>query len=250
MPEFWEHLPYLAILLWLIAAGFGFPIPEDALLLTGGYLCHRGLAQLPLMMIVGFAGVLVGDLALYAMGRRWGRQIVRHRIVRRMITPLRLRMAESLFRKHGVKILFFARFLPGLRAVIFATAGVLRVPISTFTVVNGLAACISVPIFVLLGHYFGHSIEQIKRDVRFAGHLVLFTVLMTSLIVLTLYLYRRQRVMIATAETDTEVSAEAGVAPDDHPRKRHDRSIHHKPGRVRTNAANPLHTGREAASLR
>lgn len=200
MSAFWEHLPYLAIFFWLLAAGLGFPVPEDLLLLTGGYLCYEGHARLSLMMIVGFVGVLAGDCFLYTMGHIWGVRIVEHRIVRRMITRKRLLLAEQLFHQHGIKILFFGRFLPGLRPVIYATAGVLRVPPLTFAVVNGLAASISVPIFVLLGNYFGHNIEQIERDVRTATHLILFTVLVIILIIFMISIYRRQRRMLAEVE--------------------------------------------------
>jgi membrane protein DedA with SNARE-associated domain len=200
MSAFWENLPYLAILFWLIVASLGFPLPEDILLLTGGYLCYEGHARLGIMMIVGFVGVLAGDCILYGMGRLWGVHIVEHRFVRGMVSRKRLRLAEKLFAQHGVKILFFGRFLPGLRPVIFAAAGVLRVPPLTFATVNGLAACISVPLFILLGNYFGHNIEQIKRDVRTASHLILFTVLVIILIVFVITLYRRQRRLLASVE--------------------------------------------------
>lgn len=52
-------------------------------------------------------------------------------------------------------VLFVARFLPGLRSPIFLTAGMTRrIPFWRFLLLDGLAALISVPVWVYLG-YFG-----------------------------------------------------------------------------------------------
>ena len=62
---------------------------------------------------------------------------------------------QEKFEKYGVWVLFVARFLPGLRSPIFLTAGLTRkVPFWRFLLMDGLAALISVPIWVYLG-YFG-----------------------------------------------------------------------------------------------
>ncbi len=203
-----EHLPYLAILVWLLAASLGLPIPEDIPLLTGGYLCHLGYANIYLMILFGMWGVLVGDCLLFGMGRRWGHQIVEHRILRRMINPSRLVMAERLFAQHGIKTSFIGRFLPGLRPMIFAAAGVMKVRIRTFALVNGLAACLSVPALVLLGKYFGHNFDQIKTDVRIASHGVALGVLVMGLVGLAIYLHRRQKRMMASVGLDHKIDRE------------------------------------------
>ena len=63
--------------------------------------------------------------------------------------------------------LFVGRFLPGLRAPIFFTAGSTRVKYWKFFFFDGLAALISVPFFVWLGHWlwakFKDDIAQLDR---------------------------------------------------------------------------------------
>ena len=112
----WNNLPYICVLVVLLAASFGLPIPEDIPLLTGGWLCYRGHASLPIMIIVGMVGVLTGDFVLFSLGRRWGHHIVEHRFFRRVVNPSRLLLAETLFERHGIRIIFAGRFLPGVRA--------------------------------------------------------------------------------------------------------------------------------------
>jgi len=215
----YEHWPYLTVLCVLVAASLGLPIPEDIPLLTGGYLCHLGLARLPAMIAVGMIGVLSGDVILFIMGRRFGPQVVEHRFFRAVVSPRRLELAENLFTRHGVKIIFAARFLPGLRAAVFMAAGVLGVPFSRFILVNGLAACLSVPTLVVLGSVFGHNIDRLKQDVRTVTHFVSLVLLAAGLIGLGVFFHRRQKAYMAegagkSAAPPAHRPQRAGSMPD------------------------------------
>jgi membrane protein DedA with SNARE-associated domain len=214
----WDKLPYLCVLAALAAASFGVPIPEDVPLLTGGWLCHRGLAYLPFMIGFGMLGVLTGDICLFFMGRRFGHHIVEHRFMRRLVNPSRLLLAEHLFERHGIKIIFIGRFLPGLRGMLFLASGVLRVPFWKFITVNGLAACISVPTLVILGMVFGSQFDRIKSDVRMVSHVIGFIALVAILAGVGLFFHRRSKQLLAQAGPDEAVDAEtlAHLPPGGH----------------------------------
>lgn len=197
--------PYLGVFLVLLACSLGLPLPEDVPLLFSGFLVHRELAHLALMIPVTMAGVLGGDCILFALGRRFGHHIVEHRYFRRVVNPPRLLMAERLFQRHGVKIIFIGRFLPGLRPMIFMAAGVLRVPFTTFLAVNGFAACISVPTLVILGKIFGHNLDKITSEVRTVTHFIVLAILVGLLVTAAVYFHRRQKRLMAA----TGVSPEA-----------------------------------------
>jgi len=205
----YESWPYFGVFSVLIAASLGFPIPEDIPLLTGGYLCHRGFAELTKMIMVGMIGVLSGDMLLYTMGRKWGHHIVEHRFVRRLIRPARLLMAERLFNEQGVKIIFAARFLPGLRPMLFVASGVLRVPALTFVLVDGFAACISVPLLIILGSVFSHNLDQLISGVRTVTHTITIGIVAIALIATGIYLHYRQKRMMASTGIDKTIDAQA-----------------------------------------
>jgi len=201
----YEQWPYLIIFLWLLACSLGLPFPEDVPLLTSGWLVHMGFARLALMIPVAMVGVLAGDCILFSLGKRFGHHVVEHRFLRRVVNPARLLMAERLFQRHGVKIIFIGRFLPGLRPMIFMAAGVLRVPFSAFAVVNGLAACISVPTLVVLGKIFGHNLDKITSDVRTVTHFIMLGALIGLLVALGIYFHRRQKRLMAAAGVPEKV---------------------------------------------
>ena len=192
-----EHWGYLGILLVLLLCGLGLPLPEDVPLLTGGWLCYEGLANVWMMILVGLVGVLSGDLFLFWLGRRFGHRIVEHRLFRKLVNPSRLAKAERLFERHGFRIIFFGRFLPGLRPMLWVVCGISRVPAWIFATTNGAAACISVPTLVLLGKWFGHSIHKVQQDVRNGMHLILVIAITAALAGTGYYIHKQQKRILA-----------------------------------------------------
>jgi membrane protein DedA with SNARE-associated domain len=147
----------------LLACGIGVPFPEDVSLIFGGYLVFRGAANLPMMVATGFLGILGGDSIIYWAGRRLGnRARTDHgRFLRRLLTPERRARVEALFARHGEKIVMAARFMPGVRAVSFFTAGSAGMPYARFICFDGLAALASAPAFVFLGFRFGRQLQRV-----------------------------------------------------------------------------------------
>src|SRR5262245_7492932 len=110
----------------------GFPLPEEVPVATAGvYIGHA--SQDPdsrvrwwIMLPVCILGVVAGDGILYSIGRLWGPRLVQYRWLRKkLLPPDRLAEIEGNFHKYGVKILLYARLLPGIRAPIFVTAGIM-----------------------------------------------------------------------------------------------------------------------------
>jgi membrane protein DedA with SNARE-associated domain len=204
----YEQWPYLGVFLVLIGCGLGLPVPEDLPILMGGILVQQGLANLYLMIAVAWAGALCGDFIMFTIGYHLGHRVVKHRLFHHIVKPDRLLTAERLFQRHGIKLIFFARFLPGLRPMVFMASGVLRVRFLTFALVDGAAACISVPLWIMIGQFFGHSYEQLERDVRTVSHLMLLGAAMVGLVVLLVYVHRRQRRLMASAAVTAKIDAE------------------------------------------
>lgn len=164
---------YIGLFLILIAAGLGIPLPEDIPLVASGWLAYPDQSKLYLMMATGLAGVMVGDSLLFNMGRRYGDHVLDHRWLRRIAKPWLLEKARHMYLHHGAKILFAARFMPGLRSVLFLTAGAFGVPFWKFFCIDGFAALISVPLWIWAGWKFSGSIGDFIKDARMATNIVI-----------------------------------------------------------------------------
>jgi len=161
---FFSSYGYLAVFSTLIICGFGLPIPEDITLVAGGIITGLGYTDLTIMMIVSFLGVLLGDSIMFIMGYIYKKQILANRFISKIVTEERYQYISEQFSKRGKWFLFTARFMPGLRAGIFLTAGITRkVPFSLFITMDFIAALISVPVWVYLGYVGANNWDLIDK---------------------------------------------------------------------------------------
>jgi membrane protein DedA with SNARE-associated domain len=193
--QFLEEFTYLGIFLILFLAGLGVPIPEEVPVLASGVLAHEGVVRWWLTLPVCVLGVLSGDVALYWVGRHWGERVLAWRIVRFVLSREREEALKAAYRRHGVKIVFTARHVMGLRAAAFLTAGIARVPFGRFLAVDAAGALLGVPVAFGLAFFFTDQLEQIVRDVHRVERWVALIALALAAAYFAVRTYRRSRAL-------------------------------------------------------
>ncbi len=178
---------YCLILGVLFVCGMGVPIPEDITLITAGLLAGQGKISMAGAMIVGFIGVLIGDTILFLIGKKYGRKVFTWPFFRKIFTEARIVKAELQIMSHAKKICFTARFMPGLRAPIFLTAGIMKVPFKTFFFQDGLAALLSVPVWIYLGYWFSDNIDEALKYAREINYVIIGLIV----IAIAVFFYKR-----------------------------------------------------------
>lgn len=161
MQTFLAHWSYLGVFLILTISGFGVPIPEDVPLIWGGYMCGSGQANIWIMLPVGFFSLLGADFIVYLLGRKYGEPIRKLPVFRRFLCDKKMERARKFFDDHGGKVIFIARFMPGLRTPVYFSAGKLHVPAWKMLLFDGLAALLSAPALMLAGYFFWNHLESV-----------------------------------------------------------------------------------------
>jgi membrane protein DedA with SNARE-associated domain len=173
-----EQFTYVGLFLVLFGAGLGLPIPEEGPIIIAGVLAHEAVVRWWIALPLCIAGVLGGDIALYWIGHHWGERILEWRPVRRVLTRDREESLKAAYRRHGVKIVFTARHVVGVRAAAFLTAGICGIRFWRFLLVDALAAFVGVPVGFGIAFLFTDQLEQVLSDVhRFERWLVLYALL-------------------------------------------------------------------------
>ena len=167
----------------LLLCGLGLPVPEDISLISAGYLAHLGTVEIHSVFLVCFVAVLGGDTLAFTLGRSFGTRLLASRFGHRYFTPKRQRRVRAYFRTYGSKVVFIARFLPGLRFSIFLSAGMLHVRPYVFIVYDSMAALVSVPFLVYSAFYFGDRIDQVLKWAKRSEYGILLLVAVAALIV-------------------------------------------------------------------
>jgi membrane protein DedA with SNARE-associated domain len=172
-----EHFTYAGLFLILLLCGCGLPVPEELPLLTGGFLVYRGLTQYPTTLAISFVGVVAGDHSLFFLGRRFGTGVLTYLGFASPRTQLRIERLKMFMDRHGNMAIFYARFLTGVRALIYLTAGSAGVTPRRFLVYDTLGAVISVPLAVSVGYFFGNQIDLVVRYIGGYERLVLVAIM-------------------------------------------------------------------------
>lgn len=193
---------YVAVFIALMICGAGLPLPEDITLVAGGVIAGLGYANVHAMFALAMFGVLLGDCAIFLLGHHYGARMLKWRLVARVLTPSRYAKVQEKFARYGNRMLFIARFLPGMRTTVYLTAGTShRVSFLRFLLIDGLAALISVPFWVYLGYFGADNHAWLEKWVR-RGQGSLWALVGLLLLTLLVLWWRHRRP--ACRSTDVE----------------------------------------------
>jgi membrane-associated protein len=136
----------------------------------------------------GLLGTMVGDQAVYWVGRlskdptqiRWRGK--------RVLSEERRRTLESFFDRHGKTTVFFLRYAFGLRTVGYFFAGALGMSWRGFFVADFLGALTWTGLLVGLGYVVGRPVLRLVED----GHGLLLALPVTlALVLLVIWIQRK-----------------------------------------------------------
>jgi membrane protein DedA with SNARE-associated domain len=167
--ELWDYWPILTTFCLLVAAGLGFPMPEELPVVGAGIWVGHFPELQPLSWLawpVCILGVVISDGLLYGIGRIYGTRLLEYRWVARLMPPEKRTRIEENFHKYGVKILLFARLLPGIRSPIFITAGIMKLPLKRFLLADGIYAIPGVSLLFFLAYWFGNSFKDLVDPIE------------------------------------------------------------------------------------
>ena len=181
----------------LLLCGLGLPIPEDVVLILGGALGELDGRTWMKVSLVLYVGVVGGDSMIFFAGRHLGTRLLASSWLQRILPAPKQIKVEGLIERYGSMALFIGRFLPGLRAPIFFTAGSMKVSYLKFLFFDGFAALISVPVFVWLGHWlwlrFQDDLEELNEALaRTHSYSLWFTLLLAGVVGLGVWGWSRR----------------------------------------------------------
>jgi membrane protein DedA with SNARE-associated domain len=150
--------------------------PKTTLSSCADFDLHRQVNPFMLWFVV-YSGIIT-DFGLYSVGKNYGLKIVTHRRFHKIISAERLLMLQDKFRRKGILFILVGRHIAGLKAQIFLTAGVMRMPDVKFLIAYAVSSLFTIAIMVGAGYAGGHSLQVIKRDITRIEHIGIFLVVM------------------------------------------------------------------------
>ena len=129
---------------------------EDLAIVLGGYIVVNEMMPITLVLVAIYAGMVVSDFALYAIGagaRRlpW---------LQRLAVDGRIDRFGDLLRRNIFCIVTVCRLVPGLMFVAFVACGWMRVSLARFTIASLLVSALYLPLMLYLVIVFGDALDN------------------------------------------------------------------------------------------
>lgn len=165
--------PWLAYLTLFLAALLeavpvvGSVIPGSTIILALSALIPGGELQFQWVLLTAIAGAMLGDGSAFWTGHRTQREILSAWPMSNY--PRLVAQSEAFFHRWGTLAVFFARFVPPIRAFVPITAGALAMSPLRFYAVNIPAILLWAPAHVLPGVLAVSALHEYAGVPRHAG---------------------------------------------------------------------------------
>lgn len=196
---------FLAALLEAVPVA-GSVIPGSTVILALSALIPGGELKLEWVLAAAIAGATIGDGSAFWIGHRAQGKILSSWPLSNY--PRLIGQSEAFFRRWGALAVFFARFVPPIRAFVPITAGALGMPPSRFYPVNIAAILLWAPAHVLPGVVAVSALHRyagLPHHAGIAKHVWILAVIGGALIVaLVTWAIRRRHGGVGSIESATE----------------------------------------------
>lgn len=154
-------------------------VSEDLTCIGAGALVAQGRLPLWVGSLGCLVGIVVGDLIIYWLGRRYGTRVLAWKPMAAWIPPAKVERAARWFEKRGFTAVILTRFMPGMRVATYFSAGALKTHAGLFALYFVGAAAVWTPLLVwgssLLG---GELVENFQVFEKYLPLAFLFTIVL------------------------------------------------------------------------
>lgn len=179
-----EH-GYTVLFLWVFAEQAGLPIPAIPILLVMGAMASMGRVNFAATLLLAVIACLLADLLWYYLGRRGGMRVLRLLCKVSLEPDSCVRQTEAAFSTQGLRLLLYAKFVPGLSTAATPLAGAFHLSTWRFILYDAAGSLAWVAVYVSLGAVFSNQLQAVEQRIsQLAGSL-----LAAAVVALGLYLF-------------------------------------------------------------
>ncbi len=140
---------YLVVFLYSLGGGM-------VAIIAAGVLAHLGKMDITVSIVLAAAANTIGDTLLFYVSR-YNRAAVMPYLAKH---KRKLAFSQILFKKHGNKIIFFKKFIYGLKTLVPLAIGLTKYSFAKFSVINIVSAVVWAVLLGLGSFYAGEAFER------------------------------------------------------------------------------------------
>ncbi|MEM7147363.1 MAG: alpha/beta fold hydrolase [Verrucomicrobiota bacterium] len=140
---------------FMVLLALGTLITEDLTCISTGILASKGVIPFWAGVLACTVGIIIGDGLLYVAGRLLGRDALRKRPFRWVLSESRVEQSTHFFHQYGLSLILITRFIPGTRLPTYFAAGLLGTSAWKFALYFAIASILWTPLLVGVAYLIG-----------------------------------------------------------------------------------------------
>lgn len=175
--EFVEQYGYIAIFFSLWLGIIGVPIPDEVIVMTGGFVSSLHVLETVPAFIVTYFGVISGLSIGYVLGRTIGAPVIKW-LERKKKMAHYVEKSKFLLQKYGSVAISLSYFLPFIRHLVPYLVGMNRMSFGRYALYSFSVGLVWTLLFFTVGRLFGTHIDLIGMMLYRYGWLLIVLVLL------------------------------------------------------------------------
>ncbi len=197
---------YYGVFALIALESMGIPLPgETALIAAAVYSGATHHLNILVLAVVATCAAIIGDNAGYWIGRTGGQRLAERygRFVR--LDRAKLKVGRYLFARHGVKVVFFGRFVAVLRTFAAFFAGVSKMHWPRFLMANAAGGLLWASFYGFGAYALGSAASSVGSTLTLVGYVVAGVLTVATIVLARLSLrVLEQRAEAAFPDEQTE----------------------------------------------
>ena len=157
-----QQYGYLALFFLLWLGIIGMPIPDEVVVMTGGFVTALGILQPVPAFFITYAGVVFGLSIGYVLGKVIGIPSLKY-LERKKDMSKYTNKANRLFERFGPYSLVVSYFFPVVRHIVPYIVGMAKMPYSKYALLSYTTGFAWTLVYFTIGRYFGNNINAIAN---------------------------------------------------------------------------------------
>ena len=189
--ELHELLSYIEQFFCLWLGIIGMPIPDEMIVMSGGFVSSLGILSVIPAFLLTYLGVVSGLSLGYILGKIFGTKVL-DKLVKKKKAKYLLK-SQQMVEKYGHYALVTSYFIPVVRHIVPYLVGMNNMSFKTYALYSYTTGFVWTLVYFVLGALFGKHIESIVAiAIEYGVYFGVIVFIVTGI----LYLYRQKRITL------------------------------------------------------
>ncbi|ALC50713.1 DedA family protein [Bacillus thuringiensis] len=186
-----EQYGYWALFFCLWLGIIGMPIPDEMIVMSGGFVSSVGILSVVPSFVLTYLGVVSGLSLGYILGKVFGTKIL-HKLMKKKKAKYLIK-SQEMVDKYGQYALVTSYFIPVVRHIVPYLVGMNNMSFKTYAFYSYTTGFVWTLVYFVLGSLFGQHIESIVAiAIEYGVYFGVIVFIVTGI----LYLYRQKRITL------------------------------------------------------